>query len=141
MITIDITMLIEIFNILILIVIMNAVLYKPVRSILDQREKRLTDLEKDVQTFNKNAQLRLQEFDNKLNDARRRAKSSVEGIRGEAQGEANEKIASIRKDAEAAKAERMAQIRTEFSTAQQQLSGQVDVFATDMAAKVLGRAL
>ncbi|MEJ2689130.1 MAG: ATP synthase F0 subunit B [Deltaproteobacteria bacterium] len=141
MITIDITMLIEIFNILILIVIMNAVLYKPVRSILDQREKRLTDLEKDVQTFNKNAQLRLQEFDNKLNDARRRAKSSVEGIRGEAQGEANEKIAVIRKDAEAAKEERMAQIRTEFSTAQQQLSGQVDVFATDMAAKVLGRAL
>jgi len=141
MITIDITMLIEIFNILILIVIMNAVLYKPVRSILEQREKRLADLEKDVQTFNKNAQLRLQEFDNKLNDARRRAKSSVEGIRGEAQGEANEKVAAIRKDADSAKAEKMVQIRAEFAAAQQQLSGQVDQFASEMAAKVLGRAL
>ena len=141
MITIDITMLIQIFNILILIVIMNAVLYKPVRSILEQREKKLSDLEKDVQTFNKNAQLRLQEFDNKLNDARRKAKSSVEGSRGEAQGEANEQIAAIRKEAEAAKAEQMAQIRAEFTTAQQQLNGQVDAFASEMAAKVLGRAL
>lgn len=141
MITIDITMLIQIFNILILIVIMNAVLYKPVRSILEQREKRLADLEKDVQTFNKNAQLRLQEFDSKLNDARRKAKSSVEGIRGEVQGEANEKIAAIRKEADAAKAEQMASIRAEFTTAKQQLSGQVATFASEMAAKVLGRAL
>lgn len=141
MITIDITMLIQIFNILILIVIMNAVLYKPVRSILEQREKRLADLEKDVQTFNKNAQLRLQEFDNKLNDARRKAKSSVEGIRGEVQGEANEKIAASRKEADAAKAEQMASIRAEFTTAKQQLSGQVATFASEMAAKVMGRAL
>jgi len=117
------------------------VLYKPVRSILEQREKRLADLEKDVQTFNKNAQLRLQEFDNKVNDARRQAKSSVEGVRGEAQGEANEKIAAIRKDAEAAKAEKMAQIKADFAAAREQLSGQVDAFASEMAAKVLGRAV
>lgn len=141
MITIDITMWIQIVNILILIVIMNAVLYKPVRSILEQREKKLADLEKDVQTFNKNAQLRLQEYNNKVTDARRQAKSSVEGVRGESLGEANEKIAAIRKDAEAAKAEKMGQIKADFAAAREQLSGQVDAFASAMATKVLGRAL
>jgi len=141
MITIDATMLIQIFNILILIVIMNAVLYKPVRSILEQRAKKLDEMEKDIQTFNRNAQLRLEEFDGKLNEARRKAKDAVDAARGEAQGGANEKVAAIRKDADSAKAEQLSQIRAEFSKAQQELTGQVDSFAAAMAAKVLGRAL
>ena len=141
MITIDATMLIQIFNILILIVIMNAVLYKPVRSILEQRAKKLDEMEKDIQTFNRNAQLRLEEFDGKLNDARRKAKDAVDTTRGEAQSGANEKIAAIRQEADTAKADQLTQIRAEFSKAQQELSGQVDSFAAAMAAKVLGRAL
>ena len=141
MITIDATMLIQIFNILILIVIMNAVLYKPVRSILEQRAKRLDEMEKEIQTFNRNAQLRLEEFDGKLNDARRKAKDAVDSVRGEAQSGANEKIAAIRQEADTEKAEQLSQIRAEFSKAQQELTGQVDSFAAAMATKVLGRAL
>ena len=141
MITIDATMLIQIFNILILIVIMNAVLYKPVRSILEQRAKRLDEMEKEIQTFNRNAQLRLEEFDGKLNDARRKAKDAVDSVRGEAQSGANEKIAAIRQEADTEKADQLSQIRAEFSKAQQELTGQVDSFAAAMATKVLGRAL
>jgi F-type H+-transporting ATPase subunit b len=141
MITIDATMLIQILNILILIVIMNAVLYKPVRSILEQRAKRLDEMEKDIQTFNRNAQLRLEEFDGKLNDARRKAKDAVDATRGEAQTGANEKIAAIRQESDSFKADQVSQIRAEFSKAQQELTGQVDSFASAMAAKVLGRTL
>lgn len=141
MITIDATMLIQIFNILILIVIMNAVLYKPVRSILEQRAKRLDEMEKDIQTFNRNAQLRLEEFDGKLNDARRKAKDAVDAARGEAQVSANEKITAIRQESDSSKADQVSQIRAEFSKAQLELTGQVDSFAAAMAAKVLGRTL
>jgi len=63
MITIDLTMPIQIANMLILIVIMNIVLYRPIRTILAEREKRISGLEKDVDEFNKNAKLRLEEFD------------------------------------------------------------------------------
>jgi F-type H+-transporting ATPase subunit b len=141
MITIDLTMPIQIANMLILIVIMNIVLYKPVRTILIEREKRINGLEKDVDEFNKNAKLRLEEFDNKLNDARSRAKTELDSGRGEAQAAGAEKLAEIRKEADGKKAESLGQIKSQISAASDELKGQVEGFATEMAAKILGRAL
>jgi F-type H+-transporting ATPase subunit b len=141
MITIDLTMPIQIANMLILIVIMNIVLYKPVRTILIEREKRINGLEKDVDEFNKNAKLRLEEFDNKLNDARSRAKVDLDTVRGEAQAGEADKLAEIRKEADEMKAESLAHIQEQFSKASEELKGQVQGFASEMAAKIIGRAI
>lgn len=141
MIDIDITMPIQIANILLLIVIMNAVLYKPIRTILEQREKRLADLENEITTFNKNASLRLEEFDRKMNDARRKGKANLEEVRAVAQSEGNAVMAGIRKEADAAKAAQMDAIKAEFAKAREELKGQIDGFAVAMTEKVLGRSL
>ena len=141
MITIDLTMPIQIANILILIVIMNIVLYKPVRTILVEREKRISGLEKDVEEFNKNAKMRLEEFDNKLNTARSLAKTRLDDVRGDTQAAGAEKLAEIRKEAEGKKAESLAQIQSQIKTASDELKGQVEGFATDMSAKILGRVM
>lgn len=141
MITIDLTMPIQIANILILIVIMNAVLYKPIRNILEERQKKIAGLDKDIDTFNKNAKLRLEEFDQKIRDARIKAKAEMEAARGAAQGESNEKLTQVRKEVDAQKADQLAQIRSQAAGAQQELKGQVDSFAGEMASKILGRAI
>ncbi|MFO7605344.1 MAG: ATP synthase F0 subunit B [Desulfurivibrionaceae bacterium] len=141
MITIDLTMPIQIINVLILIVIMNIVLYRPIRTILAEREKRVSGLEKDVEEFNKNARLRLEEFDAKLNDARSRAKAELDQARGEAQAAGAEKVAGIRKEVDTRKAESLAQIQEQIGKAGEELKVQVEGFASEMAAKVLGRAL
>ncbi len=141
MITIDLTMPIQIINILILIVIMNIVLYRPIRTILAEREKRVRGLEKDVEEFTKNARLRLEEFDAKLNDARSRAKAELDQARGEAQAAGAEKLAGIRKEVDNRKAESLAQIQEQITKAGEELKTQVEGFASEMAAKVLGRAV
>ena len=141
MITIDLTMPIQIANILILIVIMNIVLYKPIRTILIEREKRISGLEKDVEEFDKNAKLRLKEFDNKINAARSLAKSRLDDVRGESQAAGAEKLAEIRKEADGKKAESLAQIEGEINTASDALKSQVEGFASEMAAKIMGRTL
>ena len=141
MITIDLTMPIQIANILILIVIMNAVLYKPIRTILEERQKKVTAFDKDIDTFNKNATLRLEEFDQKIRDARSKAKAEMEGVRSAANAESNEKLTQVRKEVDAAKADQLSQIEKQFASAQQELQGQVDGFANEMAGKILGRAL
>lgn len=141
MIDIDLTMPLQIANILILIVIMNVVLYKPIRTILAEREKRISGLEKDVEEFHKNAKLRLEEFDDKLNGARSRAKDEVDKVRSEAQAVGNEKLAEIRKEVEAYKAENLGRIRDEFAKAGQELQGQVGAFAGEIAGKIMGRAI
>jgi len=141
MIDIDLTMPLQIVNILILIVIMNVVLYKPIRTILAEREKRISGLEKDVEEFHKNAKLRLEEFDDKLNGARSKAKNEVDRVRGEAQAAGNERLAEIRKEVDAYKAENLDSIRDEFVKAGQELKGQVDAFAGEIAGKIVGRAI
>ncbi len=141
MVTIDLTMPIHIINILLLIVVMNAVLYKPIRSILMERQKKAAVLEKDIETFERNAKQRVEEFDKKLSAARAKAKGEVDSVKAGIQAESNEKVDGIRKEADAAKGEELGKIEGQFASAQQELKGQLDSFAQDMATKILGRAV
>jgi len=141
MITIDITVIIQIINILILIVVMNAVLYKPVRTVLAKRKEKLAELANAIETFKKNTELRKTEINRKLNDARSRAKEEIDKAKGSAQASTAESLAKVRQDAMANKAAQLTEIQKQFSDAQQQLSGQIDSFASDMAAKILGRSI
>ncbi len=141
MITVDITMPIMIANIMILMILLNAVLYKPVRRILAERKEKLVGLATDVDNYEKNAQLRVEEYDNKLNEARRKAKAEFDSARASAQAAGAAKVAEIKAGADAAKAEQIGTVQAEFAAAQKELSGQVDSFAGDMAGKILGRAV
>jgi len=141
MITVDITMPIHILNILFLIVVLNAVLYRPVRRILAERKQKITDLNTDVDTFNKNAKLRAEQFDQKFRDARRKAKAEFDAARNEAQAAGTEKLQQIKSESDKAKAAQLGTVASEVKAAEQALKAQVESFATDMAGKVLGRAL
>ena len=141
MITIDITVIIQIINILFLIVVMNAVLYKPVRAILAKRKEKLADLGNAIDTFKKNAELRKEEISRKLNDARSKAKEEIEKAKGAAQASTAESLATVRQESLANKTTQLNDILKQFTDAQQQLSGQIESFASEMAAKVMGRSI
>ena len=141
MITIDITVVIQIINILILIVVMNAVLYKPVRTVLEKRKEKVAELANSIETFKKNTELRKEEINKKLNDARIKAKEEIEKSRAAAQTSSAESLAQVRHEAQANKTVQLSEIQKQFTAAQQQLSGQIDSFASDMAAKILGRSI
>jgi len=141
MITIDITMVIQIINILVLIGVLNVVLYKPVRTMLTKREEKAASLEKEIATFHKNAGLRQEEIDRKMQGARAKAKEELDGARGGAQTAGAEILGMIREEANAAKSDRLAEIQQQFGTAREQLRGQVDGFAAEIAGKILGRAV
>ena len=141
MITIDMTMPMQIINIFILMMVLNAILYRPVRKVLADRKEKLEGLATDVENYKKNAQLRVEEFDNKMNDARRKAKAEFDNARASATAAGNEKIAEIKGEADKEKAAHLAIVDSEFTAAQKELHGKVDSFAGDMAGKILGRAV
>ena len=141
MITIDITVLIQIINILILIVVLNAVLYKPVRTALSKRKEKLAELSDSIETFQKNAELRKEEINRKLNDARIKAKEEIDKAKGAAQASTAETLAEVRAETTAGKNSQLDEIQKQFADAQQQLSGQIEKFASEMAAKILGRSI
>jgi len=141
MIDIDLTMLIQIANMLLLIVILNAVLYRPIRAILEERQKKISGLDEGIDQFKKNTGLRLEEFSQKMREARVRAKKEYEAARAAAQAESAAKLAGVRQEVDSRKAGELAEIEKQFAAAQAELKGQIDGFAGEMASKVLGRAI
>ena len=77
MITLDITLFIHIVNMIVLMVVLNAVLYKPVQSILLKRREKIESLHKDVEQFEQNARHRQEEVDKKMREASSRVNGSV----------------------------------------------------------------
>lgn len=141
MITIDITMVIQIVNILIMIVVLNAVLYRPIRTLLIKRGDKLSELGQDIENFINNTKLQQEEITRKTNAARSKAKATLEEAKGQALAASAETLAEIRKQATATKTEQLAEIKKQFDAALSELKGQINGFAGDMAQKIMGRAL
>ncbi|GAB4347587.1 MAG: ATP synthase F0 subunit B [Desulfobulbaceae bacterium] len=141
MITIDITLLIHIINMVVLMVALNAILYKPVQDILSRRREKLESLNKDVEQFEQNARHRQKEVDRKMREASARAKEALDKARGEAQAAGAEKIAAIKAEADGEKEKTLAEIRAQIEAARKELQENASDFAKDMAGKILGRSL
>ena len=141
MITIDITMFIHIINMIVLMLVLNHILYKPVQSILLKREEKLDSLNKDVEQFEQNARHRQEEVDKKMRQAGAKAKAALDGARSEAQAAGDEKISAIRTEADGEKEKQLADIRSQVEAAQKELQEGASDFANEMAGKILGRSL
>jgi len=141
MITIDITMIVHIINMVVLIMLMNLVLYRPIRTILLERQKKVQSLTKDIETFERNAKLRLEEFDSKLAEARGKARGEFDTTRSTAQAESSAQLGDVRRQAETVKEKQMGEVEGQVSAARQSLKAEVGTFAALMAEKILGRAI
>lgn len=141
MITTDITLFIQIINMVVLMFLLNKVLYTPVRRILRERSGKLRGMQEDIAKFEKNAQLRQQEVDAKMAKASGKAKAALDSARAEAQKAGDEKLAAIKAEAEEAKDAKLADLRSQIDSARSSLTAGLDGFATEMASKILGRSL
>lgn len=141
MVTVDITMVIQMINMVVLMFLLNGVLYKPIKKILQERSEKMQGMQNDVAKFEENARLRQEEVDAKMSKASGKAKAALDAARAEAQAAGDEKMASIKAEVDQFKEKQLADINTQIDTAQTELKANLDGFATDMASKILGRAL
>lgn len=141
MITIDITMVIHIINMIVLMVVLNILLYKPVLGIIEKRQEKLDALNNDVVQFEQNARHRQAEVDKKMREASTKAKKALDGARSEAEAAGAEKLAAIREESDGEKEKLMADVKSQVETARKELLDNASGFAQDMAGKILGRSL
>ena len=141
MITMDITLVIQIVNMVVLMFLLNGVLYKPVKKILKERSEKLQGMQNEISDFEKNARLRQEEVDAKMAKASGKAKDALDSARAEAQAAGDEKLAAIKAEADGSKDEKLAEIRSQVESARKELQAGLEGFATEMAGKILGRSL
>lgn len=141
MITIDITLLLHIINIIVLMIVLNAVLYKPILGILEKRAQRLDSLQAEVLQFEMDAQTQQGELDRKMREASMRAKKALDEAKAKAQATGAEQLAAIRAAADADKKKALDSAHEQIETARTTLQENTADFALAMAEKILGRSL
>jgi F-type H+-transporting ATPase subunit b len=141
MITTDITLFIQIVNMIVLMFLLNGVLYKPIRNILKERSGKLKGMQEEISTFEEKARRRQEEVDAKMALASGKAKEALDSARAAAQTAGDEKLAAIKAEAEAAKDAKLAELKADIESARSSLRSGLDEFATEMASKILGRSL
>ncbi|WP_028582067.1 ATP synthase F0 subunit B [Desulfogranum japonicum] len=141
MISIDITMVIHIINMIVLMFVLNAILYKPVLGILEKRKQKMDSLSNEVVEMEQRARHRQAELDKKMREASNKAKKALDTARETAQAAGAEKLAAIRAEASSEKEQKLAEIRSQIDSAREDLQAKTEIFAKDMAGKILGRSL
>ena len=141
MVTTDITLFIQIVNMVVLMFLLNGVLYKPIKNILRERSEKIKGMQENILKFEKNAKQRQEEVDAKMSLASGKAKAALDSARASAQAEGDSKIAKIRAEVDATKEARLTELRAQIDAARTSLQGDLSGFAAEMAGKILGRSL
>jgi F-type H+-transporting ATPase subunit b len=137
----DWTLFLQFANFMILMVVLNALLFKPLRAALQARREAIESSKAKVHDIDEQVQAQIARYEAQLQEARlqgaqeratlRKAGQEEEArILGAANQTAAEKLQTIKE-----------QIQEEAGTARQALRNETEALAREIAGKVLGRAI
>ena len=136
----DESIFIQIVNFLFLIWILNVILYKPVRNILIQRKEKITGLEENIETLNRDAREKDEAFALGIKEARAKGFDEKEALVQAATDEEKAIIEKINQKAQADLAEVREKIAKDADDVRVSLQKEIDAFANAIGEKILGRA-
>jgi F-type H+-transporting ATPase subunit b len=135
------TLYIQIANFLLLIFLVNAFLFKPIRNMLLRRSGEISALEKGVEDFRSRAEQREKEMEESTVRARKDAFLERERLKGEG----SEKEKGILQEAMSQAEQKVGLARKDMDSAMQAvrhaLDAELNVFSKQLSEKILGRAL
>jgi len=141
MINVDVTLFIQMANFLLLLVLMNLVLYKPIRRLVAQRNELVSKQRAGIDKAESEAQKALREFEERLKAARAAGREKIQELKEAAYR--TEKDLLSRASEEAAKEVQAVRerIQKEIGQVRVQLQAQIQEFSKEMAQRILGRSL
>jgi F-type H+-transporting ATPase subunit b len=135
------TLLLQFVNFMILMVVLNALLFKPLRAALKARRDTIEGSRAKVQDIDEQVQAQIARYEAQLQEARLQGSQERQTVRKTAQ----EEEARILGGANQKSAEKLQvikeQIQAEADTARQALRSETEAIAKSIAGKVLGRAI
>ncbi len=141
MIDLNISLFIQMANFLVLLLLMNYVLYRPIRGVLKKRQEKMDSLSSEADRFSE----RLVEIQMELAEVVRQAQAEGFERRAEMKNRAHEQekkiLARVSEEMEAEAERIMAEIKDQVNEARESLLGQVEGFSAALAEKILGRSL
>ena len=137
----DMSVFIQIANFLFLILVLNIILYKPIRGILIQRKEKIKSLESGIDTFQADARENEESYISGIKKARALGLKEKQSLVDAAMEQEKAIVDKIHRQAQADLAQIREKVAKEATAAKAQLLKEVDGFANAISEKILGRAV
>jgi F-type H+-transporting ATPase subunit b len=137
----DYTLLIQMANFLVLLLILNKFLYKPILNLLDERRRRLEDSEKLVSDLKEKTSRQWEQYEAELQRARISALAEREKLKAEGSEAERKLLEEARDQASKLMHEARRRLDEESQKAREVLKAQAQTLGLEMAEKILGRQL
>jgi len=139
MVSIDVSLILQIINFLFLIWILNIILYKPIRDALRQRNDTISGLERNIETLNTDSRGKDDAYASGIKEARAKGLKEKEILVQEAANEEDNIIQNINKRAQEDLVEVREKISKDVENVRESLQQELGSFADAIGAKILGR--
>jgi len=141
MIVIDQSVVIQIVNFVLLIVILNIVLYKPIRKVLQQRKEKFAGLEQNISDYTRDSREKVASLEDGIKQARIRGLKEKDALLQGAAEEEKRIIAKINEKAQAEISAIREKIAGDAERVRKVLQQEVEGFAEEIERKILGRSV
>ncbi|MEG4207077.1 F0F1 ATP synthase subunit B' [Microcoleus sp. Pol7_A1] len=126
---------------LVLMVVLNAVFYKPLTKMLDERDEYIRTTQVSAGERLAKAQKLAQEYEQKLGETRKQSQAVIAAAQADGQKIASAKVAEAQKEAQVAREKAGQEIEQQKQEAMRSLEQEVDVLSRQILEKLLGTAL
>jgi len=141
MLSVDYSLFIQIANFLVLLIVLNAILFKPIRKILSQRAAEMTGFEERIQDFLIQSDRSSQELQENMVGARKEGFTHKEELKKEGLEKEKELVQEAMASTGDKVSEAKKKIESDILSARQGLEAEMSAFSRELAEKILGRAL
>lgn len=141
MVSVDYSLLVQIVNFILLILILNIVLYKPIRGVLAKRRQAIDGLNDSIDASSVGVREKEETFAAGIKAGRSRGVELKDTLIDEASREEKRIVGEITRRAQDDLAAVRETISQEMVAVRESLQGEVDDFAKAIGEKILGRAL
>ena len=139
MLSIDYSLFIMMASFIFLVIMLNIILYRPIRRILIKRKNEISATEEITRDLRQKAGNYMKEYDDSLSDTKKKGLKEKEDLKNKGMKEEREMLQQISSSVkERIQQERM-DIQDRRSHARQALQTELEDFSQDLAEKILGR--
>ncbi len=141
MIDINVSLFIQMANFLIFLFLMNFVLYRPIRQIVAQRKKLISEKQEGIESLEAQSKAALLQYDRSLQDARKTGAQRIEELKAAGYEQEKELLRQSSEQTAATVQQLREKIKNDIAVARKELKHQVKSFSVDLAQKILGRKI
>ncbi len=138
MIDLDISFFIQLANFIITLLVLNLLMFRPIREIIRKRSELMSAQLSDVENFTTSADLKVKDYEAALDGTRREGMEIRNDFKEQGAKEEQVLLSSAGKVAATTMKDARAEVASEKGAALKVLDGEIEAFAQKVTAKVLG---